>query len=110
MLYRLVQFVIDVDSFVEEARSILVEPLPELLLDATEHAWQVYRRHMKFHTLPSSTGCDANGIGTFYLPSYSSVPSALSLTSWTHQSRPRQPVQHIYILVSDKRVKNSNEI
>ena len=38
MLYRLVQCVIDVDSFVEEARSILVEPLPELLLDATEHA------------------------------------------------------------------------
>lgn len=41
------QLAIDVDSFVEEARSILVEPLPELhaLLDATEHARQVYRRH-----------------------------------------------------------------
>lgn len=41
-----IQLVIDVDSFVEEAQALSVESLQELqlLVDAVEHARQVYRR------------------------------------------------------------------
>ncbi len=40
------QLVIDVDKFVEESRTFIDEPSQELqaLLDAVEHARQVYRR------------------------------------------------------------------
>lgn len=43
-----IQLVIDVDSFVEEARSLSSEPLPELqvLLDAVEHARLVCHRQL----------------------------------------------------------------
>jgi hypothetical protein len=43
-----IQLVIDVDSFVKEARSLSSEPLPELqvLLDAVEHARQVCHRQL----------------------------------------------------------------
>lgn len=43
-----IQLVIDVDLFVEEARSLSSQPLSELqaLLDAVEHARQVYLRQI----------------------------------------------------------------
>ncbi|XP_046441864.1 conserved oligomeric Golgi complex subunit 2-like [Daphnia pulex] len=46
-----IQLVIDVDSFVEEARSLSSEALPELqvLLDAVEHARQVCHRQLPTH-------------------------------------------------------------